>query len=371
MTENTSTIAQNRKFISQVDLDLGEEESLFVQKCLDNRWLSEGPMAEQFAAKLSDLTGAKHVTFAPNGTLALYLSLVALDLPPGSEVILPSFTFYASASSCIFAGLKPVFVDVDPHTYNVSPEAIEKAITPQTSAIMPIHIYGQSCDVDAVLHLARKHGLRVIEDAAQAIGVRNAGRHVGALGDIGIFSFFSDKVITTGEGAAIVTNDSVLFEKIKLLRNQGRPHAGTFIHPALGMNFRITDMQAALGIAQLNKLPKIIERRLDLWQQYETALGGDLPLRPMKVASFSNLVPFRFAFCTSAKDAIFEHLNRHNVATRSFFYPMHKQPQLASPACAPCPVSETLYDEGVCLPVHAHISDEDVQYICALVRASC
>ena len=357
-----------RQTIQQVDLNLDHNELALIQECIENRWLSEGEKVKTFSELLSGITGAKYVTFAPNGTLGLYLALLALDLPKDSEIILPSFTFYGSATSCVFAGLKPVFVDVYDDTFNIDPTLIEAAITEKTKAIMAIHIYGQACDMKAIMSIAKKHNLYVVEDAAQSIGVKINNEHVGCHGDIGVFSFFSDKVMTTGEGAALTTNNESLFERIKLLRNQGRPNAGTFIHPELGMNFRITEIQAAIGMSQIKKLDSIIKRRLEIWDLYKENLFGVGDLKFMSIAPFSNLIPFRFLIRTQFKDALGQYLNQNEIATRSSFYPMHLQPKLAQYKTQDCPVSETLYQEGSCLPVHAHISDDDVLYICNKIK---
>ncbi len=353
--------------IQQNDLYIDNSELEAIQDCIERRWLSEGQITTQFAEAISDFTGARFTTFAPNGTLALFLALLALDLPKGSEIIIPSFTFYASAAAAVFAGLKPVFVDVNPDTFNVSPDQIQKAITPQTSGIMAVHIYGQCCDIGVICDIAKKYHLKVIEDAAQALGVHYRGQHVGCIGDIGIFSFFSDKIITTGEGAAVVTNQEELFQKLKLLRNQGRAKSSTFIHPELGMNFRITDLQAAIGLRQLAKFPEILTKRLHLWSLYERRLSKLQGIKVMKIAPFSNLVPFRFLIKSKKKEALSLFLENSGIATRSFFYPMHKQPRLQEYRFDSCHNAERLYEEGLCLPIHHHLQEEDVERICSVI----
>lgn len=356
------------KRIEQNDLFIDDQELEAINTCIDKRWLSEGPLVKKLGEKISTLTSAKFTTFAPNGTLALYLALLALDLPKGSEIIVPSFTFYASATSAIFAGLRPVFVDVDVETFNLLPEEVEKAITPNTKAIMAVHIYGQSCDIGPLKVLSEKHGLKLIEDAAQALGVTYNGTPVGAIGDIGIFSFFSDKIITTGEGAAVVTNDENLFQKLKLLRNQGRENSGTFIHPELGMNFRLTDLQGAIGCVQLDKFPKILEERLQKWAQYEKRLSPIPEIKLMKIPTYSNLIPFRFPLKTKRKVELMKVLEESGIATRSFFYPLHQQPKLQSYSHLPCLNSEKLYDEGICLPIHHHLSSLEIDLICNVIE---
>lgn len=357
--------------IQQNDIFVDDQELAALSGCIQRRWLSEGPMTSQFSEKIASFTDSSFATFAPNGTLALFLALLALDLPKGSEIIIPSFTFYASAASAVFAGLKPVFVDVDPDTFNATPAQIEAAITDQTSAIMAIHIYGQSCDIGGICEIAKKRGLKVIEDAAQAFGITYNGKHVGCIGDVGTFSFFSDKTITTGEGAAIVTNDEKLFYKLKLLRNQGREKSSTFIHPELGMNFRITDLQAALGLSQLKKFPQILEHRLKIWSLYECLLADIPGIKTMRIEPFSNLVPFRFLIKTPFKEEVCKDLENAGVATRSFFYPMHLQPRLKEFRAMDCNNCELISQQGICLPVHQHLKESDVELICSTIEKTC
>lgn len=355
--------------ISQVDLGVDEKELELLSSCIQRRWLSEGPLAQQFTNELRHTLGAKHVVLAPNATLGILLALYALELPPGSEILVPSFTFYGSVTPIIFAGHKPVFVDVDPHTFNATADDFAKAITPDTSAILPVHLYGQACGMAEIMALADKHGLKVLEDAAQAFGVKFNGKQAGTFGDIGVISFFSDKVITTGEGGALLTNSDAMYEKLRLLRNQGRPNAGTFIHPSLGMNFRMTDLQAGIGLVQMKKFATIHEERLRKWKLYAQALTGVGDLRPMQVHEQSNLVPFRFPMLSKKRDGAMAAMEKAGIQTRGFFYPMHLQPKLRATPPQSLPVSERLSEEGICLPVHPHLSDADINAITGTLRA--
>jgi perosamine synthetase len=355
--------------ISQIDLFIDECEQSLIEKCLENRWLTEGPFAKKFQEALGAQTGAKHVCFAPNGTLGLYLALLALELDPGSEIVLPTFTFYASATAAVFAGLKPVFVDVDPNTFNATPQAFESAIGPRTRAFMPVHIYGQACDVEGILSVARRNGIRVVEDAAQALGVTLNGKAAGTFGDIGVYSLFADKVITSGEGGVVVTDADDLAAKLNLLRNQGRPNSGTFVHPSLGMNFRITDIQAAIGLAQIDKLPKILADRTRKWQFYSSGLKGVGDIQLMSILPGSSLIMFRFPFLTSEREGLTKHLEDRGIQTRGFFYPLHLQPKLRNSSVARLPVAESLYERGICLPVHYHLSESQMSEIIDAIRS--
>jgi perosamine synthetase len=354
--------------INQVDLFVDDRELALVSQALEQRWLTEGKFTKALIEKISRKLDVKHVFLVPNGTLALYLALLGLECEPDSEIIIPSFTFYGSATSAVFAGLKPVFIDCDPKTFNATPEAFEAAITPRTRAIMPVHIYGQVCDMEGIMAVARKHGLLVIEDAAQAFGVTLNGRSAGTFGDIATFSFYSDKVITTGEGGCVVTNDDDLARKIALLRNQGRPNSGTFVHPSLGMNFRTTDLQSAIGVVQMDKLQTIVDGRTLKWQRYMAGLKGIGDLGFMEIVPGSTLIPFRFPILSGRRDELAAALEAQGIQTRGFFYPMHLQPKLMASPPQSLPVSEDLNRRGICLPVHHHLSDAMIDRIVLAIR---
>ncbi len=273
-------------------------------------------------------TSARHAVLAPNGTLGLFLALLALDLPHGSEILIPTFTFYASASAAVFAGLRPVFVDADAETFNLNIDALESLVTDRTTAIMPVHVYGHSPPLDRILEFAARHDLAVLEDAAQAYSVAYRGRHAGTWGDVGVISFFADKTITMGEGGVVLTDDAALYEKLRLLRNQGRLNSGTFVHEALGMNFRVTDLQCAVGRAQLRKLPEIVANKRDNHARYVANLSDVRGVRWLQVQTGSSHVPFRFALVSERREQLAAALEQAGVQTRSFFYPLHLQPAL-------------------------------------------
>lgn len=357
--------------INQVYPLFKRSEKLFLNKTIDNAWVTEGPYTKKFLDQLKSLTNAKYVLPVNNGTLGLFLSLLALDLPKGSEIIIPSFTFFGSVSAAHYAGLKPVFADVSLTDYMLTLENIKSLITEKTKAIMPVHVYGQSVDMDPIIKFANDNNLLVIEDAAQSIGVRYKGRHCGTMGDIGVISFFADKTLTTGEGGVVMTNNEEIFKKAQLIRNQGRPNSGTFIHSAFGMNFRITDMQAALGVAQLERLDEIIYSKLSKYQIYNEKLSGLKNIDLIELKSYSNFVPFRFFIRTKNSIELENTLNLKGVQTRRFFYPMHLQPSIIAeygdqPRCLN---SEELNKTGLCLPIHAGISKKDIVYITDIIKS--
>ncbi len=350
---------------------VGDKEQAALQACIQRSWLTEGPEAAKFKARLQDVTGSKYVELAPNGTLGLFLALLALDLPRGSEILIPGFTFMATASAAVFAGLKPVLVDVDLKTFSATPAAYEQAITSRTSAIMPVHIYGQAAYAREIAELARRHKLKMVEDAAQACGVHHAGQHAGTFGDIGVISFFADKSVTMGEGGALLIQDEALAERVALLRNQGRISSGSYVHSHLGMNFRVTDMQCAIGNVQLEGLPMIRADRLRRQALYREGLQGVCGIRFMETDPKSELLPFRFPILSEKRDALMLALEANNIQTRSLFYPLHRQPALANIVDPiELPVCDLLYKEGISLPIHQDVSEEDLHRIVRVIQAA-
>jgi perosamine synthetase len=355
--------------IPQVELHFDDGEVNGVASALRRGWLTEGPQAADFLSAIQADTGARHAVLAPNGTLGLFLALLALDLPRDSEILIPTFTFYASASAAVFAGLRPVFVDADPETFNLSIDALESLVTERTTAIMPVHIYGHSPPLDRILEFAARHELVVLEDAAQAYGVTYQGRHAGTWGDVGVISFHADKTVTMGEGGVVLTDDAALYEKLRLLRNQGRLNSGTFVHDALGMNFRVTDLQCAVGRAQLRKLPEIVAKKRDNHARYVANLNDVRGVRWLQLQADSSHVPFRFALVSECRAQVAAALEQAGVETRSFFYPLHLQPALQKYAQEPLPVAEELYTKGICLPVHQGLTSSEIDQISEIVRA--
>jgi len=332
---------------------VGKEELANLKHVIKDQWLTEGPFSQLFLEHILKKTGAKYAVLANNGTLALFLALKAIGIKDGDEVIVPNFTFIASATSIHFAGAKPVFVDVYPDTLNIDISLIEKAITSKTKAIMPVHVYGQAAEMDPILDIARKYGLKIIEDAAQGYGVLYKNKHSGTIGDVGTISFFADKTVTTGEGAVILTNNEEIYNKLKLLRNQGRHNSGTFIHPFLGMNFRMTDLQSAVGLAQLNKFSEIIKIKTNNYNYYYEKLKDLENINFIKISENSNFIPFRVNIMAKKRSDLHGFMELNGIQTRGFFYPLHRQPcfSFLNYKTNDFPVSNKLYEMGVSLPI--------------------
>lgn len=354
----------------QYRLSVGAAEYASVGDCFDTTWLTEGPKSEAFLAALRDLMKVKHACFAPNGTLALYLALRAAGVGVGDEVIVPDFTFFGSAAAVEMTGAIPVFCDIDPNTLQATASHIDRHITRKTRAIMPVHIYGATCEMDAIVELARSRSLLIVEDAAQAVGVFYRGRHAGTFGELGCFSFFADKTITTGEGGLIVTNDDALYNTLLYRRNQGRIDRGSFIHPEIGYNFRITDMQAAVGLVQLWRLEEIAFSKREILGHYRTGLARIPEIRIIDPPEGSTHIPFRAAVYAQRAPELMKFMAAEGIETRTFFYPLHLQPGLAylqphHPATNEAfPGAIYAYENGVCLPLYPGMPTEDVEYVC-------
>ena len=372
--------------IPQIEPYIDLKEYNEIKSCFEDNWLSEGKKVKLFIEKTKELLNVKYAHFAPNGTLSLYLSLRAIGIKPGDEVIVPDFTFYASASSVEMVGAIPVFCEVNKENFQMDVSKCQELITKKTKAIMPVHIYGMSVNMNEVKEFADKYNLKIIEDAAQAFSVSYSNynynltddkkRMAGTFGDIGSFSFYADKTITTGEGGLIVTNDDEINESLLYLRNQGRINSGSFIHPQIGYNFRITDFQAGLGLAQLKKLPFIIENKTRIWNSFSNKLAEVEEVKMIQVEKFSSHVPFRSALIAKEAFSLMEYLSKFGIQPRTFFYPMHKQPAFKNYMLKhrknfgsySFENSNFAYDNGVCLPCFPTLKEQQINYVCNKIK---
>jgi perosamine synthetase len=355
----------------------GNEEKYLVE-CIRTGWISsEGPFVSKFEEQFSARMGRRHGIAVANGSVALDAAIVALGIGPGDEVILPTFTIISCAAAVVRAGAVPVVVDCDPATWNMKVADIEARITPRTKAIMVVHIFGLPVDMQAVLALADKHGLKVIEDAAEMHGQTYRGKPCGSFGHVSIFSFYPNKHITTGEGGMIVTDDSSLAERCRSLRNLCFKPEQRFVHDELGWNFRMTNLQAALGVAQLERLDEFVQIKRRMGARYSELLrnvpGLQLPVARTDSAEniywvyalvLEDSVPF------DAKEAM-SRLARKGVGTRPFFWPMHEQPILRKMgwfANERYPVAERIARRGFYIPSGMALTDEQMQRTAAAVR---
>jgi len=355
-----------RKIISQTEPFIGKEELKEIAETIQNKWISGGPKLKSFQQSIAKLCRVKHAIGVCNGTQALYVGLKVLGIGPGDEVIVPNFTFIASANSVVWAGAKPVFVDVDKKTFNIDPLKIEEVITKKTKAIMPVHIYGQSADMEKIMKIAKKHKLFVIEDAAQGIKVNFKGNPVGGLGDVGCMSFYADKIITTGEGGMILTNSDELAKKVIILLNQGRTGRGWYIHDHMGYNFRLTDLQAAVGVAQIKKLPLIIKKRKKIEKLYKKYLAGVKRVEFPFVDPRGDRVPYRVTILVEKPQELLDFLDKNGIRASRSFYPLNLQP--CYNIKGNFPNSIFAYERVLRLPSATGLTEKEVRYVCNKIK---
>src|SRR5947209_3789846 len=257
--------------------DLSGREEAYVLECLRSNWISsKGRFIAEFEARFADFVGRKHAIATCNGTVALHLALLGVGAGPGDEVIVPSLTYVATANAVAYCGATPVFADSDPATWCLSPDSVARLLTPRTRGVVPVHLYGHPCDMNPLLELARAHGLWVVEDSAEAQGATYDGRQAGSFGTAAMFSFFGNKVVTTGEGGMVVCDDDGLAERLRLLRGQGMDPGRRYWHPLLGYNYRMTNIEAAIGLAQMEHVGQLVGNRRAIASWYHRHLN-DLP----------------------------------------------------------------------------------------------
>lgn len=351
--------------IPQIQPWIDDSEWQEVKRVMESTYLTENKVTEEFEAGIKALTGAKHTIAVCNGTAALYCILKALDIGPGDEVIVPNLTFVASSNAVIMAGAQPIFCPVRADTLCIDVEAAAALVNDKTKAIMPVHLYGQSADMEAVLAFAKRFELKVIEDAAQAIGVEFNDRHVGYYGDAGAISFYGNKTITCGEGGIILTDSDTIAQICRRLKNHGRSRRGTFIHEHIGFNFSMTEMQAAVGVAQLRKLPAIIQRKQQIYEAYMAGLGNIPQLQPISIDPRCKPVHWFTSFLAENRAELADYLAKKGIQTRLFFCPLHLQPcyqDWADPSMT-YPVSVSAYKRGISLPSSYSLTDEELDFI--------
>lgn len=357
------------KIIPNTEPWVGKEELKEISQSIKARWLSGGPKVKKFQERIARLCSVKHAVAVCNGTQALYVGLKILGVGPGDEVIVPDFTFIASANAVVWAGAKPVFVDVEGKTFNIDPLKIEKAVTKKTKAIMPVHIYGQAARMPEIMRIARKHKLLVIEDAAQGIGVKYKGKPVGSFGDVGCLSFYADKILTTGEGGMVLMDSDELAKQAVILLNQGRTGRGWYMHDFLGYNFRMTDLQAGVGLAQLRKLPQIIKRRERNERLYKKYLAGVPQVSFPYIDPAGRRTIWRITILVENPQSLLEFLGKKGIKANRTFGPLHSQPcykYLKSRKDFPNAVYA--FNHLLRLPSATGLKEEEIRYVCQKIK---
>ncbi len=354
---------------------ISKKAKQLVHDCLNTGWISShGTYINEFEKEFAAYLGLPYAVSTNNGTCALHLALASLRIGLGDEVIIPDLTIISDAFAAIYVGATPVFVDVEPQSGNINPDLIEEKITKKTKAIVVVHLYGRAAEMDKIMKLAKKHNLYVIEDAAEAIGVSYRGKKTGTFGDVSIYSFYANKIVTTGEGGMVVTQNKKIFERVKLLKNMAhRPHA-RFHHDELGFNYQMTNIQAALGLAHLNMLNQNIKRKKHIASLYTRLLA---PVTQVTIPAglfpeedvcwmFDIQVPTKHD-----KEELMEYLKNHNIETRTYFLPLHQQIALSryKSTKESYPVSVNLYERGLYLPSGLPITDKEISIVGGHIRS--
>lgn len=365
--------ARPRDFIPVYEPLLGVAEEENVLDAVRSGWISSlGKYVSQFERGFADYCGAAEGVSVCNGTVALHLALHALGIGPGDEVIVPALTFVASANAVRYTGATPIFADVDPDTWTIDPAAVADLLSPRTRALMPVHLYGHPAAMPELVGVAERHGLWVVEDAAEAHGAAIHGRRTGAWGRLAAFSFYANKLITTGEGGMVVTDDPALAARCRLLRDHAMPPEQRYWHDEVGFNYRMTNLQAAVGVAQLARMDALLARKRAIAQRYNAALAG-LPgiTRPAERPGYTN-VYWMYSLLVDepfplSRDALMRTLRERHIDSRPFFHPLDTLPPYRQDA--PCPTALRLSRQGLNLPSAPTLTDEQVDYICDAIHA--
>jgi len=372
LTLETGEVSDGRRtFLPVSDPDLTGNERAYLLNAFDSDRISgSGPFVELFEAEFARFCGTHHALTCSSGTTALHLALMAVGVGPGDEVVVPSLTYIATANAVSYCGATPVFADADRDSWNAEADQLAPLITPRTKAIIVVHLYGNPVDMDPVLELAKRHDLAIIEDAAEAHGACYKGQKVGSMGDIGTFSFYGNKVMTTGEGGMVTTNDKALADRMRLIRGQGMDPKRRYWFPIIGHNYRLTNLQCAIGLAQIERIGEFIDARRRCEELYLAHLSDIHGLAFQARQPDSQGVSWMFSILLpdeALRDRAMGLLAENNIETRPVFWPLHTMPPYQSQQ-ARCPVTEQLAPRGVNLPSGRHVRDEDALEIARLIR---
>jgi perosamine synthetase len=361
--------------MSAPEIDESDEQA--VLEVLRSGRLALGPKAEEFEQAIAEYVGVKHAVAVSSGTAALHLIVKAVGIGPGDEVIVPSFTFAASVNVLLYEGATPVFADVEPDTYNIDPWHVERKVGPRTKAIVVVDAFGHPAEWDAILDLANRRGLRVIDDSCEALGARYKGRMLGQFGDAAAFAFYPNKQITTGEGGVVVTNDENIARLARSLRNQGRGEMGAWLeHERLGYNYRMDEMSAALGLSQLRRIEEFLEKRARVASWYTQRLEGVPGVRPPVVKPHVRMSWFVYVVTLEeglAREPVMKAMEDMGIPTRGYFSPVHLQPYMRERfgyRGGELPVTESVARRTIALPFHNNLTPEEVETVVEGLRVA-
>jgi perosamine synthetase len=358
------------------------KELEYLKDCIDSNWISsKGHYVDEFEKKFSQYCNCKYGITTTNGTSSIHLALESIGLKKGDEVIVPAFTMISSVFPIIYCGAKPVLVDADPETWTIDANHIEEKISEKTKAIIPVHIYGHPCNMDQILKVAKKHGLNVIEDAAEAHGAEYKGKKTGGIGDIGCFSFYANKIITCGEGGMMVTNDETVASHAISLKNlsfEGGKRR-VYLHSEVGYNYRLTNLQAAVALAQFEHIDEFVTMRRKNAQIYREFLKGIPGLRLPTEKEWAKNIYWMYSILVDPKfdvsrDKLMEELAKRGIETRSFFVPMNQQPVFRNMGLfedEDYPTAQSLSKNGLYLPSSSGLKPEEIKYVCESIADVC
>lgn len=359
------------EFIPVSKPSITQKEIQYIMDAVSSGWVSSlGKYVDMFEEKFASYCGTKYALTTSNGTTALHLVLVALGIKPGDEVIIPDITFVATGNAVKYVGAKAVIVDIEEDTLCIDPESVKKAITPKTKAIIAVHLYGHPANMEEINKIAEEYDLIIIEDAAEAHGAEVNGKKVGSLGHVGTFSFYGNKIITTGEGGMITTNDENLYERMRHLRDHAMSKEKRYWHTEVGFNYRMTNIQAALGLAQLERIDEIIAKKRLIFEWYKEGLKDIEGIKLNYEAPWAKNVYWMVClevegYTEKQRDELMKMLKEKNIDARPYFYPLSDMPMFEK---ADTPIAHKVYQRGLNLPSYFDITREDVQYICEVIR---
>jgi perosamine synthetase len=370
---------QLAEWVPVAEPDLTGNEEAYVVDAIRSSWIaSTGPYVDRFESTFAELCESRAAVGVCNGTVALHLALMALGVRPGDEVLVPSLTYVATANAVRYVGGEPVFIDSDEETWCMDPTRLEAAITPRTKGIIAVHLYGHPADMDAINRVAAIHGLWVVEDAAEAHLATYKGRRVGGLGTIGTFSFYGNKIFTSGEGGALTLNDPQLEVRARTLRGQGVDPDRRYFFPVVGYNFRLTNVACAFLCAQLERAEEIVAQRRRVFDGYRRRLKGIRGIGFQPVASWADPAPWLYCITVDeqafgmSRDELADVLLRNGIETRPFFVPLHKLPPYRGSVepGTKLPIAERLGATGLNLPTHRHVDDAVLDRITSVIRSA-
>lgn len=355
-------------FIPQIEPWIDGDELEQLKEVIDSTFITENKKTEEFLNEIRRITCSPHAIATSNGTLALVASLLSAGIGNGDEVIVPDLTFIATSNAVRLVGATPVFCDVMRSTCCIDIDACESLINSKTRAIIPVHLYGQSVEMDKLMAVSEKYNVMLIEDAAESLGVFYKDTHTGTFGEYGIFSFFGNKLVTCGEGGVVLTKNEENYAKLYRIKNHGRDRKGIFIHEHVGYNFCFTDLQAAIGVAQLNKFKTMIAAKKRNFSLYKELLADIDSVVVIDVPDYVDSNYWFVNILVDNPDALGQFLHDKGVGTRRFFYPLHLQPCYADMKASKCSESMWLYSHGLSLPSGVRLSKEEIEYICMTIR---